>query len=73
MIYRTLALDSTKTTVVIGEDKTFVRYRNTCTAPSEYHDSTCHTGLTKAIELLWRQLKAKLLHAFVVLLIELIE
>ena len=73
MIHRTLALDSTKTTVVIGEDKTFVRYRNTCTAPTEYHDSTCHTGLTKAIELLWRQLKAKLLHAFVVLLIELIE
>lgn len=32
MIYRTLALDSTKTTVVVGEDKTFVRYRNTCTA-----------------------------------------
>ena len=73
MIYRTLALDSTKTTVMIGEDKTFVRYRNTGTAPTKNYDCTCHTGLTKAIELLWRQLKAQLLHAFVVLLIELIE
>ena len=73
MIYRTLALDSSKTTVVIGEDKTFVRYCNTGTAPTKNYDCTCHTGLTKAIELLWRQLKAKLLHAFVVLLIELVE
>ena len=73
MIYRTLALDSSKTTVMVGKDKTFVRYCNTGTAPTKNYNCTCHTGLTRAIELLGRQLKAKLFHAFVVLLIELIE